>query len=130
MSDDATTASEERRAIAQHLVTLTGEITELRREHAETSAVMRDWISAQTAWLTLRTSIVTSMLTRPIQWAVAICVFFALGALIYRGRELDALAYATHLAPGGSTSVIVTGAPNAPVSSPSPTPTDGSTTTP
>lgn len=104
-------------AIAQQLV-------ELRREHAELAATLVPLMRAIEEWMRLRNAIVTSILARPIQWAIAVCLVAALGALIWRGQALDALSYASHIQ-GGGTSIVVTGQ-----SPPSTTPLDGSTTTP
>lgn len=119
--DDPPDVSELRldlRAVAQELV-------ELRREHAETAAATRDFLTAQGEWFRLRTSVLSSILTRPIQWAVAIVIVAALGALIARGQALDALSVARQLSSTGGTSIVVTGAAPA-----SPAPPDGSTPTP
>lgn len=108
-------AHEDRRAIATELM-------ELRREHAETAAVIRDFLTSQADWFRLRTSILSSLLQRPIQWAIAVVIVAALGALIARGQALDALSVARQLSAGG-TSIVVTGA-----APPSPPPPDESST--
>ena len=103
-------------AIAQQLV-------ELRREHAELAATLVPLMRAIAEWMALRNAIVTSLLARPIQWAIAICMVCALVALIWRGQALDAFNLARSAT--GGTSIVVTG--QAPTST---TPLDGSTTTP
>lgn len=103
-------------AIAQQLV-------ELRREHAELAATLVPLMTAISEWMALRNAIVTSLLARPIQWAIAVCLVAALGALIWRGQAIDAFNLARSAT--GGTSIVVTG--QAPSSHSTP---DGSTSTP
>lgn len=110
------------------VVALAQEVVEFRRELRELASVLIPLLRSIEEWMRLRNAIVTSILTRPIQWAVAVCIVAGLGALIWRGQAIDALNFASKLAPGGGTSIVVTGQPS---SHPAPTtPSDGSTTTP
>lgn len=114
---DTAMTRDEARALAQQVV-------EFRREQAELAATLVPLMKAIADWMALRNAIVTSLLARPIQWAIALCIVFGIGALIWHGQALEALTYATHIQ-GGGTSIVVTG--QSPSSTPPP---DGSTPTP
>lgn len=120
-ADDSATSPMTR----EEAVALAQQVVEFRRELAELSATLVPLMRAIEEWMRLRNAIITSILARPIQWAIAVCLVAALGALIWRGQALDALTYASRLQGGGGTSIVVTG--QTPTS---PTPLDGSTTTP